>query len=607
VDGAVALKRKKLRNDLARSALVSRCLFPCLLLFGSVPGGLVQNRSATPVILISVDTLRADRLSCYGYTRVRTANIDAMAKGGTRFTQIGSQVPLTFPSHVSLLTSTFPFSNSIMENTQSLSPGVFNLATILKAHGYSTGGFIGGAVLDEHTGLNQGFDRYDAQINFHDAHVLGGGFKRPGEEVTKAAMQWLGEHPEGPFFLFLHLYDLHTPYTLTPAQEARLGGNDYDSELKYVDETLGRFWAFLESKGWVERALIVFLADHGEGLMDHGEPDHGFLLYQTTIRVPLIIHWPRKTGYGIRDTGDGKIETGNSKLASADCTDSTDSRSVKSAQSADYPPRVDEPAGLIDVAPTILQFLGIQPPRQFQGRSLLGLLRENPSAEDREVYSETSYPRHIGGTPLKSLRVGRYKYIDAPEPELYDLSRDPNELDNLYPRQKSVALALSERTHSFRQRYAALKPVAAPALSPEVVERLSSLGYIAFSNSAQPDSTAGVDPKKLLPAYTQTRRAIELAQAGRLQESASLLEGVLARNPDVLDARSALGTVEEKLGQHAQAAKNFREVVQKDPLNALPHYDLAVAEFHLHRYDEASKELGAVVGKRCQEPFLWIG
>lgn len=538
--------------------------------------------------MISVDTLRADRLTCFAHARPSTPNIDTVAIAGTRFSQISSQVPLTFPSHFSLFTSTLPFSSGVLENGQSFPPGLFTLATILKAHGYTTAAFIGGFPLDERFGLNQGFDHYDGRFGSL-MEPEKGRTRRPAEEVTQAAMDWLGRHAEEPFFLFLHLYDLHTPYKLTPAQQARYGGNNYDAELRYVDETLGRFWAFLEAQGLADRALIVFLSDHGEGLMDHGEPDHGFLLYQTTLHVPLIIHWPRKTGYGIRDTGDGKIETGNGPSDNRKST-------IENRQSTtgDWRAVVNDPASLLDVAPTILQFLGIPAPAQFQGRSLLGLARGETSSEDREVYSETTYPRHIGGAPLRSLRVGRYKYIDAPEPELYDLSLDPHELNNLCPRQTSLALALNGRMHSLRLRYGAVKPVQSATISPEAVARLSALGYLAFSEPSQADSPSGADLKKLLPAYAQTRHAIELAQAGNLRQAAALLEQLLAADPDLTDTRSALATVEEKMGQHQRAADDFRIILRKDPLNALAHYDLAVSEFHLRHFDEASKELAAV-------------
>lgn len=553
----IALSHTALRSLLARTLPVW-CLALGVQLFWGIPALHGESEASTPVIVVSVDTLRADHLSCYGYDRLRTPNIDAFARGGTLFTDVNSQVPLTLPSHVSLFTSTFPFSNGVQENVDKLGPGLITLATILKAQGYSTAAFIGGFALDRQFGLDQGFDHYDSTFVLHFDHPLDlADLKRPGKEVTSAAMEWLGNHGKGPFFAFLHFYDLHTPYNLPPAERERLGGNDYDSELKYANECLGHFWAFLQKKGLVEKALIIFLSDHGEGLGEHGEKEHGYFVYQSTLRVALMIHWP---------------------LGARACA-----------------ARVNKPVSLIDVSPTILQFLGLPSPRQFQGRSLLPLLHEESPAQEREVYSESLYAqRHLGTSPVRSLRVGRYKYIDTTTPELYDLSRDPHELSNLYSRQKSVALALNDQMLSLRSRFGTVKSVEAKALSPEVVERLNSLGYVAFTNLHPAGSGSAPDPKDTLAEYTKTQHAIELAQAGRLRESASLLESVLAKKPDLLESRSILGTVHEKLGQHELAVRDFREVLRKDSTNLLVHYDLAVSYFHLNQLDNAIKELEAV-------------
>src|SRR5579863_2269092 len=247
---------------------------------------------STPVILISVDTLRADRLGCYGAARKITPNIDSIARNGTVFSQVSSLVPLTLPSHAALFTSSYPFANGVEDNGVPLAAGT-TLATVLKNAGYRTAAFIGSFVLDRRFGLSRDFDVYDSQFDLHNKTVADAGdLKRPGAQVAAAAMRWLDQNANSTFFLFLHLYDLHTPYDLPPDPRLRRGETGYEAELAYVDHVLGDFWAFLERRGLLNRALIVFTSDHGEGLNEHGESTHGYFVYETTLHVPLIFHWP---------------------------------------------------------------------------------------------------------------------------------------------------------------------------------------------------------------------------------------------------------------------------------------------------------------------------
>lgn len=520
----------------------------------------VTDRPAAPsVILISVDTLRADRLSCYGYRGQHTPHIDAMAQEGTLFSQINSQVPLTLPSHVCMLTSTYPFSNGIEDNIEQLGPNAITLATVLKGRRYRTAAFVGGFVLDRRFGLDQGFDVYNSRFNLRREKTTNpGDAKRLGEEVVRDATQWLEANSGAPFFLFLHLYDLHTPYNLPPAYRARFRGSGYEAELGYVDEVLGRFWEFLRQRGLLEKTMVVFTSDHGEGLKEHGESTHGYFIYQSTLRVPLIIHWPTNT--------------------------------------KPYPARVDQPASLLDIAPTILQFAGIPLPPQFQGRSLLGLLNPQTPLSVEEVYSESLYARnHFGCHVLRSLRRGRYKYIDAPKPELYDLARDPGETDNLYARDKALALNFHEQLLALRSRFQAQRPAGRTALSPETVARLSSLGYVAVS-AAHPDSPeSGPDPKDWIADFENYGRAIALGSSSKLTEANVILDHLLAKNPGLLDVRISLGLNLQRQGQHAKAAENFRNVLERDPLNALAHFDLGVSYYELHQLSDALKELQATL------------
>jgi choline-sulfatase len=522
-----------------------------------------QGRNPTPIILISVDTLRADHLSCYAYKGLATTHIDRIAAGGTIFLQVNSQVPLTLPSHVSLLTSTYPFANGIEDNGERLAPNAVTLAGVLKSHGYRTAAFVGGFVLDRRFGLDQEFDVYDGPSNPHPQPGKDpGDIKRFGEEVTQAATQWLEQNADHPFFLFVHLYDLHTPYQLPSSVPRR--GSGYDAELAYVDEVLGKFWDILEQRGLIQRALVVFTADHGESLREHGESTHGYFVYQSTLQVPLIIHWPK--------------------------------------QSPSFAARVVEPVSLLDIAPTLLQIAGFARPAEFQGRNLPGLIAGlvSPAAKasaPEEIYSESLYPHtHFGTSALRTLRVGRYKYIKAPRPEFYDLVNDPAEKQNLYESQKSMAFNFRDRLESLRARYRSERASASRAPHPEVIERLSSLGYIAGSGARASASDSGVDPKDRITEYEKYGRAIALASAGHLSASNAALEQLLDEDPSLLDVRASLGLNQQKLGRHTEAAENFRTVLKQNPLSVVAHFNLAVSEHSLGRQEDAVKELEATLG-----------
>lgn len=511
------------------------------------------------VILISVDTLRADRLSCYGYRGHPTPHIDEIAKGGTLFSAISSQVPLTLPSHTCLLTSTYPFSNGVEDNGQVVPPHTITLATILKSHGYHTAAFIGGFVLDRRFGLDQGFDFYDSPFDLHrESGTDTGNIKRLGGQVIDSAIEWLQENRGGPFFIFIHLYDLHSPYNVPLAYRER-SGTGYEAELGYVDHVIGRFWSFLSEEGLLKNTLVVFTADHGESLGQHGESTHGYFIYQSTLWVPLIFHWP---------TG--------SKVS--------------------FPSRVNAPAGLIDVAPTVLRFVGIGPPRSFQGKSLLGWLKSRSPKADREVYSESLYAHfHFGCSGLRSLRMGRYKYIDAPKPEFYDLKTDPGELHNLYSKRRRLALEYRQRLLALVAKFKTDRPTSQRELTPETVSRLSSLGYLAASASPSESRWSGPDPKDRIAAYQEYGRAVESAANGRVRQSNALLEKLLIRYPRLNDLRLTLGLNDQKLGKQAEAAKEFKAVLQNDPLNAIAHFDLGLSDFKLGQLQEAIQELGATL------------
>ena len=518
-----------------------------IFLAGLPCSGQQSTKQRPSIILISVDTLRADRLSAEA-----TPNIDKITHGGTSFTQETSMVPLTLPSHVSMLTSTYPFVSGVEDNGERLGPGAVTLAGTLRANGYQTAAFLGSFVLDRRFGLDQGFETYDSPAGALNSGSDPGDIKRKGQAVADAGEAWLSTHSNRPFFLFLHFYDLHTPYDLSAAEEAKFG-KGYHGELSYIDHVIGGLWDYLAAHDLVNQSLIVFTSDHGEGLGDHGESTHGFFIYQSTLHVPLIIHWP--------------------------------------AGAPPMPERVDTPASLLDLSPTILDAVRIPPPQAMEGKSML-----TASRPPVDVFSESLYPqRHFGASALASLRQGHYKYIEAPRPEFYDLAKDPGESTNLYADKGSLASAYREKLKQLRQLYEPRSRPTTNALSPEVIERLHALGYLVGNGSARNSAPSGVDPKDRIADYEEYGKAIYVASAGHLEEANAILKAILARDRDLSDVRLALGLNEQRMGRDAEALDDFRAVLAAEPASAIAHLDAGLSYYNLRQYEKADQELNAAL------------
>jgi len=462
-----------------------------------------------PVILISIDTLRADHLSAYGYRKLQTPNIDSFAQQGTVFTEIESQIPLTLPSHTSLMTSTYPFANGIEENAEVVPAGAVTLASVLRAHGYKTAAFVGSNILDRGHGLDQGFDEYDSPFG-------GERVRRDGALVIRAANAWLGAHRDQPVFVFVHLFDLHTPYKLAPAKasnEPEAAG--YDAELGYVDQILGRFRQSLIDNGWWKKSLVVVFADHGESLGDHGELSHGYFIYESTLHVPLIVHWP--------DEG--------------------------------HPERVSEAGGLIDVAPTILDALHLSAPPSFAGVSLL-------HGSGHAIYGESVYARDsFGWAALRSLRTGRWKYIEAPHAELFDLEKDPHERANVLRANDGVASSIRTELSRLMAKYARANPP--PAQNSSEKKALGSLGYLSGSRKAA--LRDGPDPKDRLAEYQMFDRALDAMYSQRLDSAIRGFLQVLALDRDNLAARGSLGDAYLRAGKKNEAVREWTAALAADP------------------------------------------
>jgi choline-sulfatase len=514
-----------------------------------------------PVILISIDTLRADHLSSYGYKRIQTPHIDSFAEHGTLFTNIECQIPLTLPSHTSLFTSTYPFENRIEENAERGGPGAVTLASVLRPRGYKTAAFIGSVFLESEMGLDQGFDTYDSPFHFEafspisGSMFLGGIGRNPavrdmrdGALVLSAARRWLAANRDQPAFVFVHLFDLHKPYYPHPSVPRPAGVSGYDSELLYVDHLLGMFQQSLIDTGWWQRSLVVLLSDHGEGLGEHGEDSHGYFIYQSTVHVPLILHWP---------------------------------------EGADpHPPRDPRPAGLIDVAPAILDLLHIPAPPSFEGKSLL-------SPGQYPVYSETVYTRDaFGWAPLRGLRMGDYQYIEAPRPELYNLRQDPHELNNLIQREAARARTQRAELAKLLAAHAPKEPAARANVSPKTRALLGSLGYLSGGPHGRLAGSAA-DPKDRLPEYHLYENAQTALYNRRLEQAATGLRQLVARDPHNLLALRDLGGTYVEQHQYAKARECFKQVIAIAPDDYMAQYELGLSDKHLNLKSEALEHLQA--------------
>jgi choline-sulfatase len=510
-----------------RLLLALACVSGC----GSRPSQVATRFPGAPVILISIDTLRADHLPAYGYGAGSTPAIDRLAAAGVVFDEAYSQTPLTLPSHTTLLTGRLPWHHGVRDNIgYTVAAGERTLAARFKAAGYATGGAVSSYVLRHQTGIARGFDFFDDGLTITGTGEALGETQRDGQQTADALAAWIDAHSTGqPLFAFLHLYEPHAPYT-PPASHA--SALPYDGEIAYADEIVGRFLDRLSARGILDRAIVVLVSDHGEGLGDHGEAEHGLLLYREALRVPLIVRLP---GRGNRGT------------------------------------HVAGAAALADVAPTLLDLTGAAADG-VDGQSLAAAIASQ-RVPDHAVYAETMYPRlHFGWSDLASVVDGRYHYIRAPRHELYDMTADPGERANVADAKSATASALAAALVRITAGAAPAQPAAADS---DVKERLRALGYTASSPVLPPSGAALPDPKDKIAAYETLRRAQRLAAEGHDQEVVALLPPLLAREPAMLDAEELLAKSLIRIGRTRDGIAAFGRVLAIDPLKPETHLALA--------------------------------
>ena len=547
------------------------------------------------IVLITLDTTRADRMGFMGSRRGLTPNLDGLARQSAVFTRAYAQVPLTSPSHATILTGTYPQYHHVLDFPDVLGEDLPYAPAILQSHGYHTAAFIASLALDPHggaPGFDRGFDVYNA--GFSSAKFLAerdryNSIERRGDEVVSRATTWLNHNPRGPFFMWVHLYDPHEPYDPPEPYKSRYSAEPYDGEIAYMDSAVGKLLRELKTRGLYDGAMIAVMADHGESLGAHGEETHGFFLYDETIHVPLVIKLPHGRA------GENPIR-GQTIKAQTIKGQSIKSGQTKDGQSKDrqiYGRRIDDRVGLVDVMPTMLQTAGIAVPAEVQGESLLKLITTTTKAEaeqsaavanswrDRPAYSQSDYP-HVafGWSALQSLRTGKYLYVQAPKRELYDQTVDPEAEHNLAATSAAVADTLAGQVHAFLEKTASkreapkLSDEKVAALDPALQQKLASLGYVTGSSHIAKPSDQGADPKDKIATANTIRDTNALLDNGHYEEAVPILQKLIAQEPDMPMLYFKLGGVYMHLQQYDKASPMLSKAVELGPNFTMAELDL---------------------------------
>jgi len=536
----------------------------------SCGGSASSSPTGKNLLLISVDTLRADHTSPYGGA-IETPVLQRLADEGVVFEQAFSPVPMTQPAHASLFTGNYPARHGVRDNVSySLSEPAVTLAECLSGAGYQTGAVVAASVLAKRSGLDQGFESYDDE--FSTAQVGSGQpvVERGGGEVRDRALRWLDERdPERPFALFVHFYDPHVPYLPPGELGARFAANPYQGEVVHSDRCAGELLERLQSDGLLDETVVVFLSDHGESLGEHGEQTHGLFLYESVMRVPLVLRLP----------GDG----------------------------APRGMRVSTQVSLVDVMPTLAELLGLDAPAT-DGVSLVPLL-EGGEIPGRGLFGETLYPLFYRWSPSFSIRLGEHKFIQAPDPELYDLDSDPAEQHNLLERQSEQAARLRSALTAQMQRWAAQDPTSEEAESLQSVQALAALGYAAGA-AVDPGSAGPLpDAKDRVEVYEQLATAMAAVRERRWREARRSFESILEADPGNPSAHLNLGDLLAQQGDFPGAVEHLEACLEVSPNNRMAKATLGIVYFSWRRLDEAEALFGQILEQapRSAEPMFFLG
>ena len=483
----------------------------------------VQREPGLDVLLITIDTLRADALGCYGNTSVETPWIDRLAAGGVRFDQVHAQNVVTLPSHANILSGRYPLEHGVRDNSGFRFPaGVETLATILKRAGYATGAFVSAFPLDSRFGLDRGFDVYDDRLGDPEARAAFLMPERAGPRTVEEARKWRAAQGTARTFTWIHLYEPHFPYVPPEPFASRYAASPYHGEVAYTDSLLGPVLEPLLRAGKDGRTLVVLTSDHGEGLGEHGEKTHGIFAYDTTLRVPLVLYAPRL-----------------------------------------FEPRAPrERVRHVDILPTVLDALGLEVPKDATGRSLLALASGRGAAPAPSYFEALSSSVNRGWAPLTGLARDRFKYIDLPIPELYDLEADPHET-------KNIAATETRTLEEIRAQLARLRDadhgIARGQEDGETRERLRSLGYASATAPAKARYTEEDDPKRLIGLDTAIQDVVTLYQGGDVEAALARVKEVLVQRPDMPLALGHLAYLQRQSGDLAGAVATLKRAIALNP------------------------------------------
>jgi len=469
------------------------------------------------VLLITLDTTRADRFGCYGNTELRTPNVDRLAHEGVLFARAVAPAPATLPSHASILTGLYPYHHGARANSSfRLQEDKRTLAEILLEQGYETAAFVSAFVLDARFGLNQGFVFFDDDLGERDLRRPFVIPQRGGGETTDRALAWLRERTDRRFFLWVHYFDPHYPYE-PPSPYAERYRYPYDGEVAYTDSLVGRLLDELDTLGLAERTLVILAGDHGEGLGQHDEPTHSVLIYDSTLRVPLILRCGQRLGGGVV---------------------------------------VERPVSLVDIVPTVLTLLGVKAAVAMDGRDLT-----QPVPDRRAIFSEAMQAVvDYGWAGLLGVVEGPYKLIHGPKPELYDIAKDPLEKKNLYERHPEIAARLMQRLASFYgdDLDMASSPTPTEQLAAEEIAALQALGYAGSPAETLPPPAERPDPKKMLPLLERVFQAGEIGRREGVDEAIKALKKVVKDAPQFAHARKRLADAYAEKGELDKAEAEYR-------------------------------------------------
>jgi choline-sulfatase len=519
------------------------------------------KKAARPnVFLITIDTLRADHVHCYGYDLVKTPALDALAKDGFRFAQAFTPSPITNTSHASILTGLLPVTHGVTDFAVPLSVSHPTWAELLRKQSYRTAAFIGAVILDSKSlapGFDRGFDFYDNFPERLPTESRRDRVERRGMVVVQHAEAWLRTHPSGSHFVWVHLYDPHDPYEPPPPYSQIYRDHLYDGEIAYADAALAGFIAYLKKQGLYEDSVIVAVGDHGEGLGEHHEDTHGIFLYDSTTHVPLIIKLPAG-----REAGKAKV--------------------------------VDAQVRTTDILPTVLDLVGAPALPTTDGESLEPYFAGTEAAA-RTVFGETDYPLRFGWAPLRSVRMEGYKFIEAPRPELYDLHRDTGELSNTYEPwnaqvQKSRGLLAALRANQLLEK-------SRGTVGQGTINELRALGYLGQADAGSatnvPEPSLLPDPKDRIEEFNLLHTAMIASEDNRTTEARRSLEKVLQLNPKSPTALRDLGELELHDGDYATAAQHLKTAMEVRPEDANVAFYLGEALEKFHDFTGARDALEA--------------